>query len=449
MSVGTLHAKIVLNQPGKIHYGSRDPVLGHVHIQYQPGPQNPGAAELFGPLRVVVILRGRAKTMIWQSQGYSGGGMYCSRVPLLRKSLLIYDDSFRAQPGDSVIIPFSICFPEMTAANLVRDEFVEDATFVGDHVIQQLPPSFQNSYHGFAHRYEAFVEYRVGVDVVMPRLRVDVNKPTKYSEPLVHYEGPPPAARITTCNNWRGLVSVKSELFLPGADRPSGFRQKTKAFFGAANIPTYAFDWLCAAPQHLYLGEPASFQVYIKPREQQCTATLIPEVHLKFLELEIVAHTVVQAGKSPFMCVGSKGNYTVCQLSVASASSGSAGEPFSKTNAYTKSVETPALLPGNMSAGMGMKIGTLTSTFKMCNIAVQYTAIIRLAFRVADKVKKFKTEYGVVVYPPPVERRQEPPPPLAPQWNAAAGPSSAPPYIGSMTEEPLPAYEETPGSRTQ
>jgi len=472
MSVGTLHAKIVLDQPGKIHCGSRDPVSGHVNIRYQPGPQNPGAAELFGPLKVAVILHGRAKTKIWKSQGQSTR-IYRGRAPLFRKTLLIYDDSFRAQPGDSVVIPFSICFPETTAGGggLHRDGFEEDVRFIGGHVIQPLPPSFQNSYHGFAHRYEAFVEYRVGVDVAMPRLRVDVNRPTKYSEPLVHYEcehprSIPPGGRTKACNNWQGFVSVKSELLLPEADRPSGFRQKTKALFGGANIPTYAFDWVCVAPQHLYLGQPVSFRVCIKPREQQqqqstttktTTNLIIPEIHLKSLHLEIVAHTLVRAERSLFTCPESEGNYTVCQISGTSAnnSGGGAGEPFSKANGYTKIVNTPVLLPGNTGMGMGgMSTGTLSSTFTTYNIAVQYTATVRLAFLIVDKVKKFETEYGVVVYPPvehgkapaPAQAHSPAPPPFAPQWGATAGPSSAPPDIGGMAEEPLPAYEETPSN---
>ncbi|KAJ2988964.1 hypothetical protein NUW58_g3707 [Xylaria curta] len=424
MSVGTLHASIILSEPGKIHCGSRDPVLGHVSIRYAPGNQNP-SAELFGPLQVFVTLHGRAKTKLWKSNGQSTS-IYRGRAPLIARRVVVYDDPFRAQPGDTANLPFSLRFPEVTDA-IVGDDFEDDPRYI-IHPSQPLPPSFNSSYHGFAHRYEAFVEYRIGVDVFMPQLQVGVSKPTEYGEPVVLYERPRFSHPVQgNPFEWRGFVSVKNELLLPEADRPSGFRQKTKAFLGAGNFPTYAFDWLCLTPKDIHLGQPACFEVKIKPREHECTATLIPEVRLQFFRFEIKAHTQVRATRTFFSCPTSEGNYTVCETLGAIDNR----EPFSKANEYTKIINTDALG------------GSFGSTFATYNISHAYTAKITFALEVTGKVKNISEEYGIMVHPP----LETAPPPAA----STPGPSHPPNAKNTASDpplydEPLPPYHQASSS---
>ncbi|KAI0410723.1 hypothetical protein F5X98DRAFT_359007 [Xylaria grammica] len=434
MSVGTLHAKVVLDDPSRIHCGNRDPVTGHINLRYAPGHGN-ASAELFGPLQVYVTLHGRAKTKIWKSNGQSTS-IYRGRAPLFHQKALVYDDSFRAHPRDSTNFPFSLFFPEVAYAQ-VTDDFDEDPRYIS-RSSQRLPPSFQSSYHGFAHRYEAFVEYRVGVDVVMPRLDVHVNKPGEYEEPVIHYEGP----RTTQLADrrpydWRGSVWVRNELLLPEADRPHGFRQKTKALFGAGNFPTYAFDWVCLAPKDLYLGQPACFEVRIKARENECTATLIPEVRLQYFHVEIEAHTDVRADRTIFRCPESEGNYTVFEAAGAIDNTG----PFSKANENTKIINTQPLGSG--------RIGGFSSSFSTYNISHSYSARIKFGFELTGKVKEVDKEYGVIVHPP-LEFAQ--PPAAAEAGPSVAGPSSLPPDAGGKAPdlppyEPLPAYEATPSGK--
>lgn len=430
MSVGTLHALTILNEPGKTHCGSRDPVLGHINLRYSPGPKNPGA-ELFGPLQVFVVLHGRAKSKVWKSNGQSTS-IYRGRAPLFTRRVLVYDDSFRARPGEETMFPFSVSFPETVDA-LAVDDFTGDARFLC-HQNQPLPPSFQSSYHGFAHRYESFVEYRVGVDVIMPQLQVAVDKPTKYLEPIVQYQRPggSPLAAVRP-TEWRGVVSVKNELLLPESDRPSGFRGKTKALFGGGHFPTYAFDWVCLAPKDVYLGQPVCFEVKIKPREHECTAPLVPEVCLKFFCLEIKALTQVRADRTIFRCPESEGNYTICQMMGGMDDSG----PFAKANDNTKIVNTVAL--------GGDKTGSFSPSFATYNISQSYTAKISFAFEITDKIKKYDREYPIVVHPP-LQR--------APSAAAAvAGSSSKPTNVEDTIADlprynPLPSYEEASTSKT-
>ncbi|KAI0448295.1 hypothetical protein F5B21DRAFT_519008 [Xylaria acuta] len=424
MSVGTLYAHIVFSEPGKIHCGNHDPVLGHISIRYSAGQKNP-SAELFGPLQIFVFLHGRAKTKIWKSNGQTTS-VYRGRAPLFSRKVLVYNDSFRAQPGEATIFPFSLTFPEVTDA-MVIDDFDDDPRFISQRN-HPLPPSFQSSYHGFAHRYEAFVEYRVGVDVVMPQLPVDINRPTKYQEPVVRYERPRAAqlARGRPCD-WRGYVSVKNELLLPESDRPSGFRQKTKALLGAGNFPTYAFDWVCLAPKDIHLGQLACFEVQIKPREHECTATLVPQVHLKYFLIEVMARTQVRAARQIFRSPESEGNYTICKMMGAIDNR----EPFSKANEYTKIVNTEALGSG--------RTGALSSSFATYNISQTHTIKISFAFEVTDKVKHIDREYAITVHPPLDT--------APPSITALAGPSSRPQNTKDVESDlprydPLPSYEQ-------
>lgn len=132
----------------------------------------------------------------------------------------------------------------------------------------------------------------------MSRLQVDITKPGKYEEPLVRYE-PPRKFILASARpyNLSDYVAVKNELLLPEADRPTGFKQKAKAAFSSDYFPTYSFDWTCVAPRDLILGQPAVFEVRIRPREQECTAPLIPDVRLTSFNATIVAHTQVRAEK--------------------------------------------------------------------------------------------------------------------------------------------------------
>ncbi|KAI1828328.1 hypothetical protein F4861DRAFT_178133 [Xylaria intraflava] len=434
MSAGTLITKVVLNEPGKVHCGTRDPVMGHVRIGYFPRQSTPNT-ELFGHLKVFVTLHGRAKTKIWKSNG-QGTSVYRGRAPLFAQKVLLYDDSFRAQPGELAMFPFSLVFPVTTDAQAIgiNDFPDQDTKFVCDRN-QPLPPSYQAPHQGIGHRYEAFVEYRVGVDVVMPQLPVEVEKPTKYQEPVVHYEGPSAFQPVSRSPwDWKDSISVNNELLLPESERPSGFKEKTKALFGTRQFPTYAFDWVCLAPRDIYLGQPLCFEVHIQPRESECTAALIPEVRLEFFHVEIKAHAYVRAHKVIFRTPDSEGHSTVFQMNGIVDTA----EPFSKANGNTKIITTRAI--GNRG------ISAFSSSFATYNIVLAYTVKISFALSVTKRSKKIEKEYVVVVHPP---LDTAPPPSPA----AEAGPSSEPVNTNNKISdlppyEPPPTYEKTSSDNT-
>ena len=78
------------------------------------------------------------------------------------------------------MFPFDIQFPD--TAETPWSGFDPDDRFGPE---EGLPPSFVDHYHGFQNRYEAFVEYRLGVNVQMQGLKINISQPTRYSEPVV------------------------------------------------------------------------------------------------------------------------------------------------------------------------------------------------------------------------------------------------------------------------
>ena len=423
MGIGTLQATVVLDSPGKTHYGSTDPVTGFIKLTFRPSTKGraDSSPELFGPLQVAVTFHGRAKTKIWKKQGNSTH-IYRGRAPLFALSKRIYDDSFKAQPYESNAIPFELYFPEAAQATIDSVGWDSDQRFdfqPGD----PLPPTFSDSYYGFTNRYETFVEYRVGVDVAMRGIQINIDTPDKDLEPSVQYERPPSATPISGKPLlFKGYESVKNELLLPEADRPTGFKQKAKAAFSSDFYPTYSFDWSCIAPQHIHIGQPIAFEVYIRPRDKECTAVVIPEVYLSNFTVDIKAFTVVRAERQLFSSPEAYSDEPRATLKGIVDNKG----PFSKANDWVKTINTKDFVG-------------ICSEFKTYNISRRYKLKVKGVFTVAGKVKDFSQESSIVVYPP----LQSTIPSVGPSSSAIAGPSTHP-FGSGNAENALPQYERPP-----
>jgi hypothetical protein len=423
MAIGTLLAKIILDEPRKIHYGSSDPVKGKVVLTYTPSTKtreesNP---ELFGPLQLQVTFHGRSKTKVYKQSG-NNRQIFRGRAPLFALSKIIYDDSFRSRPNQSHSFPFQLYFPEGAPKNPVG-KWDADGRFKYE-AGSPLPPSFNNSYSGFAHRYDCFVEYRVGVNVAMPRLRVIVAKPEKYDEPLIHYERPKPHFTINERPAPRtGFESVKNEFLLPEEDRPTGFKARAKAAFSLDYYPTYAFAWFLNGPQHLYLGQPLVFEMSIRPSEKVCTAVLVPDVHLTSFQVEIRAVVDVRAERQLFSSPESSSDEEKLRLKGVLQDN----KPFSKANDWTKAINTRDLRG-------------VCSAFQSPNISLRYRMRVRGTFTFANKHKEFEKDYSVTIHPP-IELGN------ASLWEAsssAAGGSSSQPLGLESLEATLPEYDRPP-----
>lgn len=338
-------------------------------------------------------------------------------MPLFSKTLTIYDDSFKSQPGERQTFPFEIYFPENIESSSDYDFgfFPENA----------LPPSFLDNNFGFQCWYESFVEYRVGVSVIMQGLKINVSKPEKYEQPVVRYERPrlhqPFEDKRLQLN---GIVSITNELLLAEEDRPSGFKQKAKgkamAVFSSGYYPKYTFDWKCFGPRHLYSGHPATFQVHITPRENECTAVAIPEIYLTAFTVAVKAATAVRAERRFLTTPESRGQCTIATLMGMIDDTG----PFSKSNDWTKSVVTE-------------HITEVPSSFRTVNISRSYSIQVRLVFKLTGKYRDFGESYQVFIHPPLQVADSE----------AAVASSSARPMAEGEMGDPgstLPQYERPP-----
>lgn len=413
MAIGTLNARVVLDEPSTIHYGSADPVKGKVILTYMPSAKTreESSLELFAPLQLALIFHGRSKTKIWKSSGQNQH-IYRARVPLFSARKKIYDDSVRIRQSRPQEIPFTLYFPESYAGS--QGLFEENSRFQVQPA-EPLPPSFNNSYHGFANRYECFVEYRIGVVATVPRLQVEIVTPEKDYEPQVYYDyARLPAAMNARPSPRKGWVSVQNELLLPEADRPVGFRAKAKAALSSNYYPTYGFDWTILAPQHLYVGQPLALEVAIRPREKLCTAPLVPDVHLAYIDITIRAVIDVRAEKQLFSCPSAHSDEEKLSLKGGMLDKG----PFSKANDWSKTINT-------------RELRGVCSTYQTANISLTYRMNIRGSFTVAGKSKDFESDFTVVIHPP-IERA-----------DAEAGSSAQPLGMASL-EAALPQYDRPP-----
>lgn len=428
MSAGTITAKVVLDHPNQIHCGIADAVTGNVTLSYRLGIDHTGGGggELFGPLRIKVKFHGRAKTKIWKSNGQHRS-IYRGRAPLFSRTFLIYDAPFKIRPGEIKRFPFTLTFPDGTQGSTYHGDFGTDGRFK-DEVKNALPPSFRMEYHGFAHRFDAFTEYRVGATVEVPRIDVKIaGLDEDLSEAYVMYEQPRAAHTPTTrqINTFRQMVTIQNEYLLPEEDRPSGFKQKTKALFKSDYYPVYLFEVHCGVPSHLFLGQSLSFEVGIKPFTERSTAVVTPDVTMSGFVASIQAETLVRAEKQIFSTPESEGNETVWTKGGVADSKG----PFSKANDWTKTINTNEL-------------SGIPSTFTTYNISRRYSLKITFYITAANKTIEVQRDFPVMIHPPLETARVSSYPQAGP---SGADPSAAPLESLDGLNEALPAYQPPPG----
>ena len=425
VAIGTLKAVVKLDNPHQIYHGSGDPVTGNVVLTFTPSQKSreDGTTELFAHMSVMTSLHGRAKTKVKINSGNSRH-VYRGRVPLIERKMKIHDDSLRIERTQAMLIPFSYVFPERWDHPVTGDWKVEDKTFDTSQG-QMLPPSFEREYSGFSeNHFECFVAYRIGVNVSVRHLAVDVITQEEDAEPLVCYSLPRLPARLDErVEKLSNRVHVSNELLLPEEDRPAGFRQKMKATLRSNQFPNYTFNWTMLMPRNLYIGQPAAFEIYIRPREEECTAILIPDVTLSGFSVNISGWTHVRAERGIFTTPSSDHEDSIGFLKCNMDNKG----PFSKAaNDWTKIINTEPV-PNRVGC-----------TFKTVNIAQQHLMRVRLNFNLAGKSFNYEKGFPVVVHPPLQEFAQI----AGPSSSDVMAGSSSQPYNMQPVAEALPRYEE-------
>lgn len=379
MGVGSLSARVVLDDASQIYYGADRAVTGHVELSFRSGL--PNDTELFGPLQIMVVLHGRAKTKIWKSNGQRRT-LYRGRVPLMNVTHTIHDGPIRIPRNQLHKFPFAIGFPrDCQSIPQVEGFSSDDAIFRAC----DLPPTFDMNYHGLAHRFDAFNEYRMGVDVAMPGIDLSIVLPTKEMEPAVLYEQTRSLEsdfeQMPLC--YQHSMKIQNEHLLPESERPTGFKQRAKAFVTSDYYPQYHLTVFVTTPTHFCLAETIAFEIRVQPRLELCTAPVTPEITLTTCRVSISAQTVVRAERQVFYAHISRGNEVLLQLNGVPDSQA----PFSKADDFTKRIRTQPLTG-------------IPSTFKTLNIARNYTMSIAFTLLGANKELSFERDVAFTLHPP-------------------------------------------------
>lgn len=393
MSAGELFGKVHLGYPAKYHCGSNDPVTGHVALTYRPpsngkSSSNPEDLQsLFGPLKVFLTFKGRAKSKIHKSNGQTSS-TYRGRAPLFEEHVKIFDGTLTSKAAECTRFPFSLNFPDASQPMPNQGDFRRDNRFHEEHG-GPLPPTFSTKFRGFSKSTVAFVEYRVCALVRMPGIDINIRGlEGENNEPAVLYEQPRlPASEAppTPVQQFSHTIELQNENLLPESERPTGFRQKTKFLFSSEQYPTYIFDIITSLPAEVYMGQPLKFELSLHPNWNRCTAPLPPEVKLQSFRVCMESHTDIRAEYGFLSAPESSSTDITCPLITMTIEKDT---PFCKANDHTKIVHTRA---GILNA---------RSSFSTYNICRHYTLRIEYVIFAAGKTKTLKRTVPVTVHPP-------------------------------------------------
>ena len=382
MSIGSLSAQVILDDPSRIHHGPSDPVRGRVELSYLSHKQS--STELFGRLVLDLTFHGRTKTKIWRSNGQSTI-TYRGRFPLLSITRKIYDDVVKMAPGEQKSVPFEISFPPSTQPlALDQGEWKPNSKFENARHGMALPPSMHRKL-AMLGSFSAFIEYRIGCIIKMDGLHVDLCPPGKDDEVFVHYDSERslhnPAPRRTV----GGTVKVSNKELLDESDRPSGLKEKMKAAFSSDFYPTYTFDWTFESPLEIYNGSPTTVMVRITPRSPSVERKelVVPPVYFEQCSLEIKSITYARTGRQRLM--PEQNEHGTKKEHVLDGRADFDG-PFIEDNDWTKTITfEPVLLP---------------SSFRFVNVRVDYTLKFSGVFKTAGKTETVSDFWNISVYPP-------------------------------------------------
>ncbi|KJX98152.1 hypothetical protein TI39_contig429g00045 [Zymoseptoria brevis] len=396
---GTLHASIRLADRHKVHYGSNDPIVGRVVLKYMPNTTFD--AELFGPLKVDVLLNGKHKAIYNDPPSTTEikGHTLCSTRHT------IHSGPFRTNPSTDVSIAFSIPFPTQadpinTYGYRATPRPSDPSTFnfeatVTSSTVEPLPPSLlaapQHKDHdlelygstiGYKNHKTISIIYTLGLDVSLPGLSsVTVGIPAYGTE--VFYDAPRIPASIAAersqTSSAQAILNVIDESPPPETAKSSGFRSKAKSLLSTSTRPQVplTFQYL-SIPRIVYIGQPISFTLGIQP------SPIIPPdtVSLNSVTVYLLATT---RGTNPLPQVQFKDiehRETVKRKTCEFSSTG----PFSKANEYRKTVDV-----GNLTH--------VPTTFRYGSVSREYTLRIEVKLQVGTQSVVTRRDFKVEVLP--------------------------------------------------
>lgn len=410
--LGQLEATIHLHDPYRWHYGSDDPVTGVIRLTYQPASslfkKQADTADLFGPLKIHSILFGNCDIKARRENDLPT----LHGIQLLKKPDLVFEGSFKAEVGRSYDFPFSTRFP--TGSNM--------ALGPGYNRSLALPPTFYSHFSHYPDVIDVRNNYHLLVDVELPGIDVKLVLPKESTAPLMRFELPRPPTTLIESNKSTSTAAatLQSASLLPEDQRPTGFKQKTKAVFTSKHFPLLVLDVTCTEWRYVHPGQSPTFEVSIRRDDSRSSSPTSPEVILEAFKVELVGYTVVdtrQRWRGKPMCFDTETLQTLaCETALPLT--------FSKANDHSHSVRVG-------------QIALFPSTFKHIKVSRTYQFKVSMQFKIAGESVKVKQEHDVILVPPPLG-------PMS--GESAAGPSSSGPSRRQDEEENLPRYEDAVAS---
>ncbi|WPG97742.1 Hypothetical protein R9X50_00052300 [Acrodontium crateriforme] len=427
MSLGRLTARIFLTDGNKIHYGSNDPVTGHVAVRYSGasifGQTNAERGHLFGPLRIRMSLIGSLKILFRTSGTLSDDYKSCKTI-LNASETAVHDGSFQILDGETLEFPFALTFP----THLPQSELTRPKTHVdengGRRVIHgreqtqadELPPSFKilNTSTSGATRREMSIEYILELAVDMPGIPIDILIGPYKSR--IQYERPKIKELPQANDNYlSSQVNIISDKLGTKVEERGGFANRAKLFFTPSEDKQLRFEIYCTSiPDEVYLGQILTFQIGIKINREKSTVDVVPEIIISAFNVRVIAYTRIEAGKQ----ITPKEKPTDVHVAKTLAGEVSPPGPFTKETDYTKMARTTE------------PISDIPSSFSMSDLTRFYKLRVEIEVSVGGQSRNARSDFPVVVHPPLDPHRQS-------NGSNAAGPSHPVDY-----HEQLPAYAD-------
>lgn len=166
--LGKLNTSLLIDESSRPRYGPDDALTGRVVLRYNPATalfkKDPITADLFGPIRINVILVGTLKIHIRRDKThtYHGGTLFA-------KPFYVYEGTFSAQVNRDYAFPFVANFPEIAS--------VDGMGWGLQGGGNALPPTFGMHFSDYPDVVDVSVVYQLGAKVEMPGIDIRISVP--------------------------------------------------------------------------------------------------------------------------------------------------------------------------------------------------------------------------------------------------------------------------------
>lgn len=159
--LGKLSTSLLIDNATRPRHGPHDPITGRLILRYNPATalfkKDPITADLFGPIRINVVLVGTIRIEIRHGRDFpTDHGLTMFAIPFP-----VYNGKFEARVNCDYTFPFQASFPP--------------GLDVGGK--EALPPTFGSHFSDYPDVVDCTVYYQLGAKVEMPGIEIKIQVP--------------------------------------------------------------------------------------------------------------------------------------------------------------------------------------------------------------------------------------------------------------------------------